>query len=362
MSHSARRIGVITLAAGFFFLLPASAQDRGAPQGYKERGPIDMTPGAQRLDRDDVARLESQLVKNPNDLKSRMQLLTHYSRPRTPSARAARLDHIMWLIANRPEARLAGNPLCRIDRNSDPEGYEQARALWLEQVGAHSADPEVIGNAARFMLLSDEQIAEDLLNMCRALDPKNPQWAKLLGSISTLRAARESREQDAPKPELATLKELERTYDLTAGNMQKQLLLAELCKAAFEAEQYDKAASYANQALEAVDDLSREKVHGEALHHGHAVLGRIALMNGQLTKAKEHLLAAGNTPGSPALDSFGPNMSLAKELLDSGESEAVLDYFRLCAQFWKHGETRLSAWTEAVEQGEIPDFGSSLHN
>jgi tetratricopeptide (TPR) repeat protein len=268
----------------------------------------------------------------------------------------------MWMIANRPEARLAGNPLCRIDRNSDHEGYDQARALWLEQVGAHSADPEVIGNAARFMLRSDEQIAEDLLNMCRALDPKNPQWTRLLGSISTLRAARESREQDAPNQKLEALVELERTYDLADSNMQKQLLLAELSKVAFEAEQYDKAASYANQALEAVNDLSRDNIHGEALHHGHAVLGRIALMNGQLTKAKEHLLAAGNTPGSPALDSFGPNMSLAKELLDSGESEVVLDYFRLCAQFWKHGETRLSAWTETVEQGEIPDFGSSLHN
>jgi len=362
MSHPARWIVVIALAAGFLVMLPASAQGRQVPQGYKERGPIDMSPGAQRLDRDDVAKLESQLAKNPNDLRARMQLLTHYSRPRSPSARSAKLDHVLWLIANQPAARLAGNPLCRIDRNSDPEGYEQARTLWLEQVGAHSADPEVIGNAARFMLRNDEQIAEDLLNMCRALDPENPQWARLLGSISTLRDARESRKQDAPDPKLEALEDLERAYDLTDGNMQKQLLLAELSKAAFAAEDYDKAESYANQALAAVHDLSQDNVHGEALHHGHAILGRIALMNGQVTKAKRHLLEAGNTPGSPALDSFGPNMSLAKELLESGESEVVLDYFRLCAQFWKHGETRLSAWAAAVEQGEIPDFGSSLHN
>jgi hypothetical protein len=321
-----------------------------------------MTPGAQRLDKATVAKLESQLAKNPNDLKTRRQLLSHYSKLRTPSARAARLDHVMWIIANQPASRMAGTPLCQIGRNTDPEGYERARGLWLEQVGVHSTDAAVIGNAARFMLRTDEQVAEDLLNMCRVLDPKDPQWTKLLGSISALREVRESREQEAPDPKVEALDDLERTYDLTDGKTQKQLLLPELCKTAFEAGDYDKAESYARQALEAVDDLRRDNIHGEALHHGHVILGRLALMNGQVTSAKEHLLEAAKTPGSPALDSFGPNMSLAKGLLEIDESEAVLAYFEMCGEFWKHGETRLAAWTEVVQEGGIPDFGSSLHN
>jgi len=212
------------------------------------------------------------------------------------------------------------------------------------------------------MLNSDQQVAEDLLNMCRAVDPKHSQCAKLLGTISSLRAARERTQEKAPDPKAKALADLERTYELTQGKTEKQLLLAELCKAAFAAGDYDKAESYANQALEAVDDLKQNNVHGDALHHGHSTLGRIAIMNGQLTRAKEHLIEAGKTPGSPALESFGPNMSLAKDMLEAGESRIVLEYFQLCGEFWKYGEQRLATWSEVVKEGGIPDFGSTLDN
>jgi hypothetical protein len=53
-------------------------------------------------------------------------------------------------------------------------------------------------------------------------------------------------------------------------------------------------------------------------------------------------------------------MSLAKELLEAGESEVVLEYFQLCGEFWIYGEQRLATWTEVVNEGGIPDFGSSL--
>ena len=37
---------------------------------------------------------------------------------------------------------------------------------------------------------------------------------------------------------------------------------------------------------------------------------------GRIEEAKRHLLAAGRSSGSPVLGSFGPNMSLAKDLLE----------------------------------------------
>jgi tetratricopeptide (TPR) repeat protein len=366
MSHFRSRAALFTMAVGLVCLqaaqAPAAAQEREVPQGYKERGPIDMTIGAQRLDNDQVAKLEKQLAENPNDLKIRIQLLNHYARKHTPSARQASLDHIAWLVANKPQVRFLGTPVCRFDRSTDPEAYEQLRDLWLQQVKAHPEDAAVIGNAARFMLRSDQQVAEDLLNMCRVVDPKNAQCVKLLRTINAFNKAREERESEAADPAVEAFEDLKRTYDLTAEKTQKELLLAELAKAAFAAGAYDEAGAYAHQALEAVDDLSRDNVQGEALHHGHVILGRLDMMNGQITSAKEHLLEAGKTPGSPALDSFGPNMTLAKELLEAGETDVVLEYFRLCAQFWKHGEKRLAEWTEAVKQGSMPDFGSSLEN
>jgi hypothetical protein len=53
-------------------------------------------------------------------------------------------------------------------------------------------------------------------------------------------------------------------------------------------------------------------------------------------------------------------MTLAKELLEKGESDVVLQYFTLCRNFWEDGRHRLDEWTSAVRRGEIPDFGPNL--
>ena len=72
------------------------------------------------------------------------------------------------------------------------------------------------------------------------------------------------------------------------------------------------------------------------------------------------MLKAGATPGSPQLDSFGPSMTLAKELLEKGERQAVIEYFQLCAKFWEMGKKSLENWTSVVKEGKIPDFGRNL--
>ncbi len=60
------------------------------------------------------------------------------------------------------------------------------------------------------------------------------------------------------------------------------------------------------------------------------------------------------------MNSFGPNMQLAKDLLAKGEREVVLEYFKRCRTFWKMGADRLAAWTAAVSKGETPEFGANL--
>ncbi len=86
--------------------------------------------------------------------------------------------------------------------------------------------------------------------------------------------------------------------------------------------------------------------------------------------AKNHLLAAGATPGSPQLDSFGPQMQLAGELLAQGEKETVLQYLDLVARFWANPDERteaaskrvarehlvlLESWKTQVRAGKVPD-------
>lgn len=125
----------------------------------------------------------------------------------------------------------------------------------------------------------------------------------------------------------------------------------------------EEARQFATDMLLLDEKYSRgdpEKANGDVVHNGHMVLGLIALEEGQTEEAKQHLLEAGKSTGSPVLGSFGPNMGLAKALLEKGEQEAVLQYFKLCRDFWGSGKKKLDEWTKEVYAGRIPDFGASL--
>ena len=96
---------------------------------------------------------------------------------------------------------------------------------------------------------------------------------------------------------------------------------------------------------------------GDLLHRGNTILGRIALIEGDVAGAKEHLVKSGKVPTSPVLGSFGPSMTLASELLALDHREVVRDYLELCAVFWK--ADRLNTWRAALDSGQTPDFGHS---
>jgi hypothetical protein len=103
----------------------------------------------------------------------------------------------------------------------------------------------------------------------------------------------------------------------------------------------DRAEQVAHEALLGAEKFPKDWNHGNALHQAHTALGRVALRRDKLAEAKVHLLEAGRTPGSPQLNSFGPNMLLAQELLERGEKEVVLEYFDLCRAFWGLGHDSL---------------------
>ena len=100
--------------------------------------------------------------------------------------------------------------------------------------------------------------------------------------------------------------------------------------------------------------------YGNAVQDANQVLGLIALAKGDVAEAKKRLLASADSKGSPQMNSFGPNMQLAKALLEKGEKDVVLEYFQRCGTFWKMGAERLAAWTAAVKNGKIPEFGANL--
>jgi hypothetical protein len=116
----------------------------------------------------------------------------------------------------------------------------------------------------------------------------------------------------------------------------------------------NEAGKYAQQVLAMAPRLQESWNYGNAIHDGNLVLGRIAVMQGRIEDAKRFLIEAGKTPGSPQLDSFGPDPGLAKDLLERGERETVLEYFQLCSRFWK--DEQLEQWSRAVKAGKTPDL------
>jgi hypothetical protein len=182
-------------------------------------------------------------------------------------------------------------------------------------------------------------------------------WAEASRISIRLNAAlleKRTRGQATPALELQHLEMLAGKDAIT-----RNPLLPRMAKAAYAASDWPRAERYAGEALEAV----KSGVFwwaGDAIHQGNIVLGRIALRRQDVEAAKLYLLAAGKTPGSGNLASLGPNMALARDLLERGESAIVLLYLEECGEFWAGHRGKLPEWIALVKAGLKPDFGRNL--
>jgi hypothetical protein len=124
----------------------------------------------------------------------------------------------------------------------------------------------------------------------------------------------------------------------------------------------EEAAKLAKELQTLAAKFKHDWNYGNAIHHSNQILGRLAIAKDQLEEAENRLLASVEIKGSPQLNSFGPSMFLANELLAKGGKRAVLRYFERCKTFWKLGADRLDGWTADVKAGRTPDFGRSLRD
>lgn len=176
-----------------------------------------------------------------------------------------------------------------------------------------------------------------------------------------------------------SLEYLQESYDATVEALKKAPgeplqevlpdLQVDLALAALEAGETGLAKRHAAESLQKnTDDKSSN--YGNIIHNANLILGRCALLEGKLEDAKAYLLKAGATPGSPQLDSFGPRMSLARELLEKGEKETVLQYLDLVSKFWAPGKEEsvpgkqlsdehaatIAGWKREIAEGKIPEW------
>jgi hypothetical protein len=117
--------------------------------------------------------------------------------------------------------------------------------------------------------------------------------------------------------------------------------------------------------------------YGNAIFDGNDLLGRVSLREGKAEAARGYLRAAGHSPGSPTLGSFGPEFVLARELLEHGDPadrETVIAFLDDIAGFWANPDKEteqvfrelkvknrndIGAWKETIRAGKIPEFPRS---
>ncbi len=317
-----------------------------------------LTRLGSQMQSDEIAAVEEQVTQNPSDIEARVKLLGFYFLNGRQNAefKAARVRHIEWLIENAPESKVLGLPYGQLNKILESEGYDRAKQAWLKVIEDSPKNLKRLRNAANFFLLVERQLSEELLLKGQALDPADPDWPASLGQLYSLELS--SLEEGAARQ--ATAKKAFEQFVLAYNSSEESgqdALLANMAKSALEAGLIDDAKRFANQML---DDDAAGWNRGNRIHHGNLILGRIALVEGDTDEAKARLIKAGKTSGSPQLNSFGPNMSLAKELLEKGETEVVLEYFALCKLFWKSPRQQLEQWTDDVKANRVPQFGANL--
>lgn len=300
--------------------------------------------------------LERSVAENPWDLESRTRLLGHYSARRTDDeARSAYREHVLWLIEHQPEAPVLGLTTLGVNPVRDGRLYRQGAAIWERHLERDPNNLAILHNASAYFLFAERELALELLERASRIEPENPRWRERIGRTRMLdaRAGTEPDVESATEAVAAFESVLEETDDTWRLNV-----LADAAEAAALAEDWEKAVEYANDLLRSAAEDTTDWFYGNAVHQGNLVLGAVAFAKGDVNQAALFLVRAGRTPGSPQLNSFGPRMGLARDLLEAGQRDAVVEYLELCGRFWQ--KETVDAWIRTIEAGGMPDFGTNL--
>ncbi|MBS2007433.1 MAG: hypothetical protein JST01_10355 [Cyanobacteria bacterium SZAS TMP-1] len=304
------------------------------------------------LQANQVVELEEKLNADPADLQARMTLLGYYFMTQHGGPEIAKklATVTIWLIDNLPDCGLFQVWGC-LDKNLDPENYEEAKEHWQMQLEKHPDNLRIICGAAEFFQQHDHLLSEELLNKAISLDTNNPELSRTLALL--LRLHEPERREDA-------LRAMQDAVKKEGNERGVYYMLNDLAELYFDTGRTTEAGETAARALALVGKFGRDWNDGNAIYTANSILGRVALKDGDVAKAREHLSLAGKTPGSPQLNSFGPDFELAAELFESGERECIVDHLEACREFWKSEmrDNRIERAIDQIRQGVRPDFES----
>lgn len=330
------------------------------------------------LSAQEASELEDTVEKNPDNLEAESRLLSYYYTHafKEKDLRPKHEQRILWLIQNHPEAALLNQPhghlLPRIHNY-----YTEGERIWNIQLQKYPDNLKVISNACSFFEAGNIDLAIQCYKRGKSIDPENASdWDRKLGNSYNAKMVNSSADQQPlwakealsayesayaeSKPKLFSYP-IGSTRAVAFPDLMKSGLLVSMVKAAFAAGDLDQASKYANQMLETAGERENSLHKGDYIYQGNSILGLIAVQKGDLDSAGKYLLKAAETPGSAGLK-FGPDMSLAKELLNSGMRDTVLAFLKKCQKFWTSDTLNpLGQWIQEMEEGKAPDFDQMRH-
>ena len=364
---------------------PAPATPRGQTREITWQNRRTLLQEGRRLTSAQVEAIETDLKSNPSDEAQWARLLGYYAgqATETNALPLARIE--ARIIEARPLSPLV-DPASKSLFSPlwiDPKCFEVVANKWITVARQNGSNAAILACAGRFLMREPSagnyaRQGEEFLQRARALEPRNTRRSLELAE-QYLNEAHPC--FDNPNGNAAAARKALACFqtawrDLAEGGRDTNNLKVRqsMTRAAFWAGEYDQAKKYAQDWLKASakmeqmpaaathnERITRQWDRGEAIHDANMILGEIALSEGKTKEAGQFLIEAGKVTGGLTLSSYGPDLALAKDLLDLGENQAVLTFFEECNVFWTTGRDSLVQWKKTILAGQKPDFGPGFH-
>jgi tetratricopeptide (TPR) repeat protein len=290
--------------------------------------------------------LETGLRKEPDKIENRVMLIGYYTWNAHSSPDRLKLRaHVLWMIENHPEHPATAEPSLR-DLPDDPEGNLQILELWNKNLQSQSDNLAVLKNAEKFYFGKDPAEAERLIHRISAREPNNREWP---GELAQLYRMFGIPGENIENPGDRAVEEYNRVLALTKDRAAREALSGDMADAAFKIGDLAAAAQLAKLYLKSADRT--------AVQRANTILGRVALRMGDVAAADQYLLDSADGNAERDIAFSGPTLVLAKELIDHGERDAVVEYLEHCARLWPRGESVLRIWIADIKNGKTPKFG-----
>lgn len=283
-----------------------------------------------------------------------------------------RIELICQFVERFPRSQFCRSPMVAVDAKNSPEGFQKVEAVWDRLLRDSPGDVELIVHFAMFVANADRQRAMQMLRPLVEAEPgRHDVWFSM-GRIAIdvrerLELFTRARTHGCDHPNLDVwIAHLQaRVGDFEAARASARVLLTIVDEVRTQhgdsldwrdrgGALWDRARAASKSTAAASTLVNAIGTHAYLKHWGHTVAGLVALHDGLVEEAVDHLRQSGEVVGEHRLGSYGPSMSLAAALCSEARWGDVAAYLADCSRFWP--DERVARWKEMVDRHVAPDF------